>query len=207
MYDEDKQDDTIESINENLENQEINSIKQENETLKKMVENRNQELNKQKENPEDKIKALSNVLGIDKINARIDELNQSDNSIIGKLSEVINGMNNISNAINGNRPISSDEPQEPSNPLAKMELISNLIDKGVQLYTTFKQNQNPPENTNNMLGIDQSWIMAQVGNSVKRKFELGDKIYDTVEAVLTKKTTNKVVNAALESKIDVDEPA
>ena len=205
MYDEDKQDDTIESINENLENQEINAIKQENETLKKMVETRNAELNKQKENPEDKIKALSNVLGIEKINARIDELNQSDNAIIGKLSEVINGMNTLTNTINGNHSNNTEESPEIGNPLAKMELISNLIDKGVQLYTTFKSNQTP---VGQPALIDQDFINKRMVESFMEELDTGKSISTFIKNSLKKTATKNIVNASLKDiGLDESEPA
>ncbi len=206
MYDEDKQENTIEIINEDLENKEIDTIKQENETLKKMLETRNAELNKQKENPEDKIKALSNVLGIEKINARIDELNQSDNAIIGKLSEVINGMNNISSAIGGgNRSNNTEESQEIGNPLAKMELISNLIDKGVQLYTTFKSNQTP---VGQPALIDQDFINKRMVESFMEELDTGKSISTFIKNSLKKTATKNIVNASLKDiGLDESEPA
>jgi len=79
---------TIESINENIQQKELEDLQRENQTLKQMVENRNQEL--KKESPEDKIQTLATVLGINKINERLDELNKNDNYLVAVFfSEVL----------------------------------------------------------------------------------------------------------------------
>ncbi len=204
MYDEDKHDNTIESINETIQNNEIDSIKQENETLRKMVETRNQELQKPKDNSEDKIIALSKVLGIDKMKMQIDELNQGQNALIGKLSEVIQGMINISNAINGNRQITNESAPAIGDPMQKMEILSNIIDKGVQLYSTFKQNQTPQTST---ALIDQDFINKRMVESFMEDLDTGKSISTFIKNSLKKTASKNIVNTALKDiGNDSDEP-
>lgn len=191
-------DNTIKSINDKIEQKSFEDLQRENQTLKQMVENRNQEI--KKENSEDKITALSNVLGINKMKAQIDELNQGQNSIIGKLSEVINGMNNITQAVNGNANNPQAEPMQVGDPMQKIELISNLIDKLGPLYTIYKQNQNPPSPQQL---IDPEYINQKVKNSIMGNFELGEALIDSLKS----KVINKALTKTVSQIIDNDEPA
>lgn len=191
------EDKTIETINESIQADKLKNLEIQNETLKKMVENRNQEL--KKENSEDKILALSNVLGINKMKAQIDELNQGQNSIIGKLSEVITGMNSITQAVNTNAQ-HAPESTAASNPLEKIELITSLIDKLGPLYSIYKQNQTQPPAAQL---IDPEYINQKVKNSIMGNFELGEALIDS----LKNKVINKALTKTVSQIIDNDEPA
>ena len=191
------EDKTIETINESIQAEKYKNLEIQNETLKKMVENRNQEL--KKDNSDDKILALSNVLGINKMKAQIDELNQGQNSIIGKLSEVITGMNTITQAVNTNGNNHS-EPTVNNNPLEKIELLTNLIDKLSPLYQIYKQNQIQPSIPQL---IDPEYINQKVKNSIMGNFELGEALIDS----LKHKVINKALTKTVSQIIDNDEPA
>ncbi|MDA1136907.1 MAG: hypothetical protein O2916_11775 [Proteobacteria bacterium] len=191
------EDKTIETINESIQADKLKNLETQNETLKKMVENRNQEL--KKENSDDKILALSNVLGINKMKAQIDELNQGQNSIIGKLSEVITGMNNITQAVNTNVN-NNNEPIQTGNPLEKIELITSLIDRLGPLYSIYKQNQTQPPAAQL---IDPEYINQKVKNSIMGNFELGEALIDS----LKNKVINKALTKTVSQIIDNDEPA
>jgi hypothetical protein len=191
------EDKTIETINESIQADKLKNLEIQNETLKKMVENRNQEL--KKDNSDDKILALSNVLGINKMKAQIDELNQGQNSIIGKLSEVITGMNNITQAVNTNVNNHSEQIQ-PGNPLEKIELITSLIDKLGPLYSIYKQNQTQPPAAQL---IDPEYINQKVKNSIMGNFELGEALINS----LKNKVINKALSKTVSQIIDNDEPA
>ena len=191
------EDKTIETINESIQADKLKNLETQNETLKKMVENRNQEL--KKENSDDKILALSNVLGINKMKAQIDELNQGQNSIIGKLSEVITGMNNITQVVNTNVN-NNNEPIQTGNPLEKIEMITSLIDKLGPLYSIYKQNQTQPPAAQL---IDPEYINQKVKNSIMGNFELGEALIDS----LKNKVINKALTKTVSQIIDNDEPA
>lgn len=202
MYDEDKQDDPIQDVNDEYEAQSFDKIKQENETLKKMVESRNAELQKPKEITEDKILALSNVLGINKMKEQIDELNNGQNQIIGKLSEVINSMNTITQSINGNHQAI---PTEASDPLAKLDLLSGVIDKATQLYSVYKQNKEPIAQAPL---IDQNFINQRMVDSFMEDLDTGKSISTFIKNSLKKTATKNIVNTALKDiGHDTDEPA
>lgn len=198
-------DKTIESINDNIQQKEIDDLQRENQTLKKMVENRNAEIQKPKES-DDKIQALSNVLGINRINERIDELNQSQNSLIGKMSEMIQGMNNISSAINGNKQGSIGPDVSTSDPMAKMELISGLLSKAGEFYSIYKQNQTP---TNQPALIDQEFINKRMVESFMEDLDTGKSISTFIKNSLKKTATKSIVNTALKDigPTDDDGPA
>ena len=196
------EDKTIETINESIQADKLKNLEIQNETLKKMVENRNQEL--KKENSEDKILALSNVLGINKMKAQIDELNQGQNSIIGKLSEVITGMNNITQAVNTNVNHSTESPAS-GNPLEKIELISSLIDKLGPLYQIYKQSREPQSVAPL---IDQEFINKRMVDSFLSELDTGKDISTFIKNSLKKTATKNIVNTALKDiGQDTTEPA
>ena len=196
------EDKTIETINESIQADKLKNLEIQNETLKKMVENRNQEL--KKENSEDKILALSNVLGINKMKAQIDELNQGQNSIIGKLSEVITGMNSITQAVNTNAQ-HAPESTATNNQLDKIELISSLIDKLGPLYQIYKQTHEPAPLTPL---IDQEFINKRMVESFLSELDTGKDIQTFVKTSLKKTATKNIINTALKDiGQNTDEPA
>ena len=196
------EDKTIETINESIQAEKLKNLETQNETLKKMVENRNQEL--KKENSDDKITALSNVLGINKMKAQIDELNQGQNSIIGKLSEVITGMNNITQAVN-TKVNNNSEPIQPGNSLDKIELISSLIDKLGPLYQIYKQTHEPAPLTPL---IDQEFINKRMVESFLSELDTGKDIQTFVKTSLKRTATKNIINTALKDiGQNTDEPA
>ena len=131
--------------------------------------------------------------------AQIDELNQGQNSIIGKLSEVITGMNSITQAVNTNAQ-HAPESTAASNPLEKIELITSLIDKLGPLYSIYKQNQTQPPAAQL---IDPEYINQKVKNSIMGNFELGEALIDS----LKNKVINKALTKTVSQIIDNDEPA
>lgn len=207
MYDEDKQDDTIEIINENIKNNEIDSIKQENETLKKMLETRNAELNKPKEVAEDKIQVLSNALGLNKINERLDELNKNDNYLVNEMSKIVQAINQLGQNLQGGQVIPQGETPAIGNPLQKMEMLSGLFDKGLQLYQTFKSNQTP---VSAPALINQDFINQRMVESFMEDLDTGKSISTFIKNSLKKTASKNIVNTALKdigTDNDSSEPA
>ena len=201
--DEDKineNDNAVESVNQNSQEKQVENLQRKINTLEQMVENRNQEINKPVQNVEaDKITALSNLLGINKMKEQIDELNQGQNTIIGRLTEVINAVNNIAGHAQGTAT------QEPiGDPMQKMSMLSDLVGKGIELYSTYKQNKSP-ENT--LPALDPSWIMSEAIQSVKDDFSLGKDLRTAIKNTLKQKTVNTIIKGVVNSNADNDEPA
>ena len=170
-----------------------------------MVENRNQELTKPKEIQEDKIQVLSAALGIDKINERLDELNKNDNYLVQEMSKVVNTINQIGQSISGNHTIPTGETPSIGDPLQKMELLSNLFDKGLQLYTTYKQNKDPVAQAPL---IDQNFINQRMVESFMEDLDTGKSISTFIKSSLKKTATKNIVNTALKDiGQDTNEPA
>ena len=206
--DEDKINDssnTIENINDSIKQKEFEDLQRENQTLKQMVENRNQELTKPKEIQEDKIQVLASALGIDKINERLDELNKNDNYLVQEMSKVVNAINQIDQSISGNQTIPTGETPAIGDPIQKMELLSNLFDKGLQLYTTYKQNKDPVAQAPL---IDQNFINQRMVESFMEDLDTGKSISTFIKSSLKKTATKNIVNTALKDiGQDSSEPA
>ena len=192
-------DSTIESINDNIKQKELEDLQRENQTLKQMVENRNQEL--KKETPEEKIQTLATVLGISKINERLDELNKNDNYLVAEMSKIVVSINQIGQNISGNQAIPTGEAPPIGDPLQKMELLSNLFDKGIQLYTTYKQNSNLSQPQLSLFNQDE--INERMKKSATGTWDLGEAIIDTLTQKVVKKAMSKVMS---DIAIDSDEP-
>ena len=212
MYDEDKiineeeiteKNNTIEIINDKLERDKFEALQRENQTLKQMVENRNQEI--KKEPTQDKIQVLASALGIDKINERLDELNKNDNYLVAEMSKVVNAINQIGQTISGGQAIPQGEAPAIGDPLQKMELLSNLFDKGLQLYTTYKQNKDPVAQAPL---IDQNFINQRMVESFMEDLDTGKSISTFIKSSLKKTATKNIVNTALKDiGQDTNEPA
>ena len=194
---------TIEKINDSIKQKEFEDLQRENQTLKQMVENRNQEI--KKEPPQDKIQVLAAALGIDKINERLDELNKNDNYLVQEMSKVVNAINQIGQNISGNQAIPQGETPAIGDPLQKMELLSNLFDKGLQLYTTYKQNKDPVAQAPL---IDQNFINQRMVESFMEDLDTGKSISTFIKSSLKKTATKNIVNTALKDiGQDSNEPA
>lgn len=193
----DSMDNEVEQINQELQQKHIEDLETKIKTLEKMVENRNQEI-KNNEPAQDKIQVLASALGINKINERLDELNKNDNYLVSEMSKLVNAINIIGQNLSGNPQIT--EAPTVADPLQKMELLSNLFDKGLQLYTTYKQNQTPqsPQQL-----IDPDYINKKVKNSIMGNFELGEALIDSLKS----KVINKALTKTVSQIIDQDEPA
>ena len=212
MYDEDKiineeeiteENNTIKIINDKLERDKLEALQRENQTLKQMVENRNQEI--KKEPTQDKIQVLASALGIDKINERLDELNKNDNYLVAEMSKVVNAINQIGQTISGGQAIPTGEAPAIGDPLQKMELLSNLFDKGLQLYTTYKQNKDPVAQAPL---IDQNFINQRMVESFMEDLDTGKSISTFIKSSLKKTATKNIVNTALKDiGQDSNEPA
>jgi hypothetical protein len=198
MYEEDKEPKSTDEIINEYNQQEAERKKQEElqrlETLRRMEENR-----KQQAEP-DKIAALANVLGIGKINERLDELNQSQNAVIEKLGETINALNGITARINGG--ISQTTSPEIGDPMAKMELLTGLLDKAGQFYSIYKQNQSPPA-PNSI--IDPEIINEHLRDSMLSNFELGDALVKTLKNKVVGKALTKTISGIVND--DSNDPA
>ena len=172
-------------------------------TFKEHFDNIDMAIELKKEKSDDKITAMSNVLGINKMKAQIDELNQGQNSIIGKLSEVITGMNSITQAVNTNAH--TTEPAAAGNPLEKIELISSLIDKLGPLYQIYKQTHEPAPLTPL---IDQEFINKRMVESFLSELDTGKDIQTFVKTSLKRTATKNIINTALKDiGQNTDEPA
>ena len=138
MYDEDKQDKTVENINENIKDNEIIKLQQENETLQKMVENRNQELKKpeSEETKREYLIKLSNALGITQQREEIDKLNTSVTYIAERMAEDRNSINEILGILKN--PTGAAIPTEKADPMQKIEALSQIITPLMDAYKTFK---------------------------------------------------------------------
>lgn len=181
MYESGNED--IETINENQNQKIIDDLRLEISTLKQMVENRNQELQKPTSNDSEKIEALSHVLGINRMKEQISELNNGQNAIIQKLSELITAFNTKAQ---------SPEP-DIGNPIDKINLITTLLDKGTQLYSTYKQNASP----NVAPLIDQDFINKRMVDSFMEDLDTGKSISTFIKNSLKKTATKNIVNTAL----------
>ena len=195
--------DTIENINDSIKQKELDDLQTEIKTLKQMVENRNQEI--KKEPTQDKIQVLAAALGIDKINERLDELNKNDNYLVQEMSKVVNAINQIGQTISGGQSIPQGETPAIGDPLQKMELLSNLFDKGLQLYTTYKQNKDPVAQAPL---IDQNFINQRMVESFMEDLDTGKSISTFIKSSLKKTATKNIVNTALKDiGQDSNEPA
>ena len=196
-------DSTIESINDSIKQKEFEDLQRENQTLKQMVENRNKEI--KSENNEDKITTLANVLGINKINERLDELNKNDNYLVQEMSKIVSAINQIGQNISGGQTIPTGEAPAIGDPLQKMEILSNLFDKGLQLYTTYKQNKDP---VSQAPLIDQNFINQRMVESFMEDLDTGRSISTFIKSSLKKTATKNIVNTALKDiGQDSSEPA
>jgi len=178
------------------------------ETLRQMEINREnarleQEEQKRHEQEQiEKLNALSQTLGIPLINQRIDELNTSQNEIIGKLSQVINILN---------QGIPQQAPNYESasgqiDPIQKMEALSGIFDKAVQLYSVYKQNKEP-QGAPPL--IDQNFINQRMVDSFMEDLDTGKSISTFIKNSLKKTATKNIVNTALKDigHDDSNEPA
>ena len=146
---------------------------------------------------------LSDKMGLNHFQQEIDSLKETDKAIIAHLDKLSISQDQIINLINTSSGIAQGKTTTPANTeiqnidLSKIDLIGTLADKFASAYVKYKEATSPSG-----VGtiIDQKYINEQVGNSVKRKFEMGDMIYDAIEATLTKKTAKKVVDTALSVK-------
>ena len=206
MYESDNEDkieendSTVESVNNEIQERKVEELQRKIDTLEQMVQNRDQEINKPVQNVEaEKIAALSNLLGINKMKEQIDELNTGQNQIIGKLSELITGFNNMTASVAPHNPESTT-----GDPMQKMSMLGELVDKGIQLYSTYKQNKSP-ENT--LPALDPSWIMSEAIQSVKDDFSLGKDLRTAIKNTLKQKTVNTIIKGVVSSNTDNDDPA
>lgn len=194
-------DSTVESIHDSIKQKELDDLQRENQTLKQMVENRNQEINKPREISEDKIIVLSSALGIDKINERLDELNKNDNYLVQEMSKVVNAINQIGQTISGNQSIPTGETPAIGDPIQKMELLSNLFDKGLALYTTYKQNSNQNSPTA-IPGLDPNWLMNEAIEAVKDDFSLGKDLRGAIKNSIKGKAVRGIIKDVINSNSD-----
>lgn len=165
---------------ESLRQMEINK---ENERLKQL------ELEENQRQQEEKLNALSHTLGIPKINERLDELNVSQNEIIAKLTQVIQVLNQ---GIPQGQTVQAEAGQ--IDPIQKLEAVSGIFDKAVQLYTTFKQNQSPQAAP---ALIDQEFINKRMVESFMEDLDTGKSISTFIKNSLKKTATKNIVSTAL----------
>ena len=197
MYESGKEDidnEEIEEINSQSKKREDETERARLDTMRQMEINKETirlkeiEEQKQKEEQEKKLEGLSNYLGIPKINERLDELNISQNEIISKLSQVIQVLNN---GVPQAAPIQEGVQADP---MAKMELIGSLVDKAVNLYSTYKQNA-APQGTPAL--IDQNFINQRMVESFMEDLDTGKSISTFIKNSLKKTATRNIVNTAL----------
>lgn len=180
---EDETDNLVDEINLKNEQKLIDDENKRLETIRLMEQNRNNAKDEL-----EKIQSLAKVLGIDKITERLDELNKNDNYLVGKMTELINSINNVS----------MQEPAAPQghSEINKLQLIGQLLDSplGKALADKFIS---PPQIQNQI--IDPEYINEKIRSSVMGNFEVGEALIGQLKNKIIGKAITKTVSSILDS--------
>lgn len=186
------QDNTVEEINKAYNQKGIDAEAQRLKTIHQM------ELNRQQEEPKpeirDKVKELSEALGLTALREDIDSTKTNIQYLAGEMGKLVSAVNNINNSLSNGG--SNDNPE--SN---KMAMLGQLIDSpiGKALADRFLA---PQQQNNNSL-LSQDYINEKLAKSATSTFELGEAFMAQLQSKVMGKALGKTIN----SIIDYDEPA
>lgn len=198
------EDDTpsIEEINDTIAAQKREAEQRHAETLQKMEQNRIED-----EQQKQKLKALSNTLGIDQMREDIDAVKININYLGERMGEMVKAINNIAAGLQGQVPNEAGAVTAPNNKLAGVLdiLQSPLGDKILsKIFREEVQQSMTPL-------ISQELINEKMTNAFMQDLETGESIRKFISDTLKKKATQTIVKTALSDMrapaIDTDEPA
>ena len=132
------------------------------------------------------IDSLKNAVG--HINTNIQNIHES----LLKIVPVIDTHTKILNTFQPGQTQGTNFSDSEQKIMSLASLVKETAPALTELAKVFKG-----ENSAAPTIISQDYINEQVSNAVKKKFELGDLIYDAVESTLTKGITKKIVNTTL----------
>lgn len=143
------------------------------------------------------VKQLAEVMGyrqqqedIDALKKMIGMLGQQIQNINDSLLKIVPVIDAHTKILNGQASIPQSTGMMDE---TKLTALASVVEKLAEAWGKIKSaNPNP-----NPAIISQDYINEQVANAVKKKFELGDLIYEAIESTLTKGVSKKVVNAAI----------
>lgn len=191
---------SIEEINDELGRQrnELELTRQ--NTLATMEKNKAED-----EAQRQKLKALSNTLGINQIREDLDSVKTNITYLAERLGEMVKAINNVSAVISNSPPPQiTDQPQNKINMIGEL-LSSPLGDK--ILAKIF------PENNINSIAplISQDLINEKMTSAFMQDLETGESIRKFIADTLKKKATQVIVKTALSdispAPKNSDEPA
>lgn len=196
--------DAVATANAYAENKRTEAEKARLETLAKMQENQD-ELRKKQE----QLAQLSELLGVSEMRHKMDQQDQSITYLAGRMDEMIKTLNNFVAASQTEAVPTTAAVTTAGVPgmdkLAAIQSIGPVLEQLANAYRIFKGQESQPQQTIGFLTPE--YIMDQTAKAVKRKFELGDTIVDSVEAVLTKGLTKQIVKHTLNNAVsEVHEP-
>ena len=189
------EDSTVEKINEEFQN---------------FHEEKNEPPPSIKESSMDKIKKLSNDLGVDQIREDVDAVKQSIQLLHESQQGIIDSMNQLVTSINNGGGGVSQPQSQPSNGNTGMsnmspenlQMLVGMIDGLVDTYKKIKGNDAAPQPVQL---ISQDTINQKMQQSFMDDLQTGESIRKFITDALKKKATQQVVKQSMQS-IGSEEP-
>jgi len=152
-----------------------------------------------------KLKALSNTLGINQIREDLDSVKTNINYLAERLAEMVKAINNVSAVLSNSPP-----PQVTDQPQNKINMIGELLSSplGDKILSKIF-----PENNINSIAplISQDLINEKMTSAFMQDLETGESIRKFIADTLKKKATQVIVKTALSdispASKNSDEPA
>lgn len=133
---------------------------------------------------------------IDQIKNMINLLSQQIKNINESLLKIVPVIDQHTTILNGQQhTVTQNTPNQTG---ATKENLQTIISGAKDLAEAWKIIKGGDSNSTPAI-ISQDYINEQVSNAVKKKFEIGDLIYEAIESTLTKGITKKIVNKTLET--------
>lgn len=188
------EDSTVEKINEEFQN---------------FHEEKNEPPPSIKESSMDKIKKLSNDLGVDQIREDVDAVKQSIQLLHESQQGIIDSMNQLITQLNDNGGASQQQPASSNgntgmsnmNP-ENLQMLVGMIDGLVDTYKKIKGNDAAPQPVQL---ISQDTINQKMQQSFMDDLQTGESIRKFITDALKKKATQQVVKQSMQS-IGSEEP-
>ena len=157
--------------------------------------NINHQVQGEEEKKREKLRELSEALGIDEHRKEIDKLNSSVTYIADELTKTNSAINTIAQALStGQAPPSVSTPQSTGMDIEKLEVVGNLLEKVMGMYGQYKQ-MGQPQGPAPL--IDQSIINQKMQQTFFDNLETGESINNFIKDSLKKTVTKKVINSSL----------
>lgn len=138
----------------------------------------------------DRLKELSDSLGVSQIREDVDVLKQNMNRIAESQQELISTVNSIAtvfNQQNQGTPQQADQKGiNPENAQALVAIVDTLAD-------TWKKIKGPTEQPNQLPGLDPNWIISEAVEAVKDDFSLGRDLRAAIKRNIKGKAVSSVV--------------